>query len=252
MKENDNLSKRGKKGGARFPRYSLVHLDSFLQELVSKTHTNTISLQQLNAGVFKLGTKSATGDIKCSALKQFNLIEGDSKKLKATELCSKIAVSEGDEKLELFREAFMKVGAFKNIIETYQNSNIEKQKISQYAVGSLKVHPDMKDEFVKVLLESAQMIKFCTVNGNTVAFINTPLLSALGNEDKIEDNNDESDNESTESYAENKESNFSGQIFSQKHQGQVSNINVNLDIDPSMDPEKLEKLLKLLKNYGAI
>jgi hypothetical protein len=32
----------------------------------------------------------------------------------------------------------------------------------------------------------------------------------------------------------------------------LSNINVNIDVDPSMDPEKLEKLLKLLKNYGAI
>lgn len=41
-------------------------------------------------------------------------------------------------------------------------------------------------------------------------------------------------------------------VNSSRSSGQISNINVNIDVDPSMDPEKLEKLLKLLKNYGAI
>ena len=34
--------------------------------------------------------------------------------------------------------------------------------------------------------------------------------------------------------------------------GPISNVSINIDIDPSMDPEKLEKQLKLLKAYGVI
>ena len=83
-------SKLTRKGGTKFPRYSLEHLEPLLKDLVSKTHTNSITIAQLNAGVFKVGSNSDKGKIKSSALKQFKLLSGDYKAFNATELANGI------------------------------------------------------------------------------------------------------------------------------------------------------------------
>jgi hypothetical protein len=256
----DNLErlegKRGKKGGTSFPRYSLAHLNQFLSEFASKTHTSTINISQLNAGVFKLGANSPKGKIKSSALKQFGLLEGDYKKAKASELCSNITMSDGETQKKYFQEAFCKVSVFTNALNTFKDSKIEKTKIAQYAVSTLKVHPDMKDEFVKILLESAEIAGICKIDGNQVHFTN--LLHPIQSEDKdqnLDEDKDNTEEKNTNSESEiggleNPEGNLKQPVI--KRTGHASNINVNIDVDPSMDPEKLEKLLKLLKNYGAI
>jgi len=258
----ENLEgKRGKKGGTTFPRYGLKHLSAFLKSLVSKTHINTIDIAQINAGVFGVGAKSIPGKVKCSALKQFGLLEGDYTKFKATELCSKITIADSGEQKFLFQTAFKNVKIFVNTLNTFQNSKAEKSKIGQYAVSTLKVHPDMKDDFTNVFVESAEISGLCTIEGNAITFssFQTPIVPKvdLPEEHNEEDVDEEQEDEnSTDINSNGKNENGSkqdnSQRSSQRKQGQVSNINVNIDVDPSMDPEKLEKLLKLLKNYGAI
>lgn len=258
MKNNlDRLKgKRGKKGGTSFPRYSLAHLNQFLNDLASKTHTASITISQLNAGIFKVGANSPLGKVKCSALKQFGLLEGDYTKFKATELCSNITMSDGEEQKKLFEKAFCNVSVFTNALNTYQNSKIEKTKIAQYSVSTLKVHPDMKDEFVKILVYSAEMAGLCTIDGNTINFTNISQEVIPPINEQLHDENIEGKDTNAKIIVEESDMNDgeSNGSFSQanKKQGHVSNINVNIDVDPSMDPEKLEKLLKLLKNYGAI
>lgn len=250
----DNLEgKRGKKGGTQFPRYSLEHLLPHLKNLASKTHTNAININQLNAGVFGLGAKSPTGKIKSSALKQFGLIAGDYSKLKGTELTSQITNSDGEERIKHLQKAFKNVSVFVNAMHTFQNSKTDRVKIGQYAVSTLKIHPDMKDDFVTILIESANAAGLCTIEGNSVSFytLSTPDTDKDENEPAdIDDDNTDSENSSDTQQSENPtQTDLSS---SNRKSGKVSNINVNIDVDPSMDPEKLEKLLKLLKNYGAI
>lgn len=250
--------KRGKKGGISFPRYSLKHLIPFLKIIVSKTHINTIDLAQINAGVFAVGAKSTYGKVKCSALKQFGLLEGDYTKFKATELCSKITNSDGGEQTLLIQSAFKNVKIFVNALNTFQNSKTEKIKIGQYAVSSLKVHPDMKEDFANVFVESAEIAGLCAIEGNSITFKNFQTNTSNAklvemeeiNDDGINDNNLNNKDGEVKSIPENQATAI--QTNSTIRQGQVSNINVNIDVDPSMDPEKLEKLLKLLKTYGAI
>ncbi|OFX55631.1 MAG: hypothetical protein A2W86_14140 [Bacteroidetes bacterium GWD2_45_23] len=254
---NEQLDgKRGKKGGTQFPRYSLEHLYPFLKNLASKTHTNSISLEQLSAGVFGLGANSTAGKVKLSALKQFGLITGDYRQLKNTELTTKITMSDGAELKSYLQQAFQKVSVFVNTLNTYQNSKTDKTKIGQYAVSTLKVHPDMKDDFVSVLIESAKISELCTIDGNSVLF--GSLSKSIPNEtittDSIENETEENTNEDFIETPTQNQVNFEPRLQSNhsRKSGQISNINVNIDVDPSMDPEKLEKLLKLLKNYGAI
>lgn len=256
-KPNNLDGKRGKKGGTQFPRYSLSHLIPLLKNLVSKTHTNGITLEQLNAGVFGIGAKSTIGSVKSSALKQFGLlIAKDYKNMKASDLASQISMAEGDEQKKYLQAAFKNSSVLVNAFTTFHNSRTEKSKIGQYAVSTLKVHPDMKDDFVGILVESAVIAGLATADGNTVNFSNFSVISQTtsGSPD-IEENEDGDkvdDNESPDSPPPAPHLNPTSNSSHTRSQGQVSNINVNIDVDPSMDPEKLEKLLKLLKNYGAI
>lgn len=255
--KNENLKKRGRKGGTPFPRYSLSHMNAFLKALISKTHTATINMDQLSAGVFGIGAKSDIGKIKASAMKQFGLLEGDYTKFKAPELATKIEMSEGVEKITLLQQAFFNVKVFKNAFDTFKNSTIDKGKISQYAVSTLKIHPDMKDEFVKVLVESVEISGLGKSNGNAVTFEQPTIKTETKPESKSEDespdnNNGENDQSNDDTKNNGAPSEEASSMNSSRQTGKLSNINVNIDVDPSMDPEKLEKLLKLLKNYGAI
>src|ERR1700676_1600993 len=81
-----NLVKRGKKGGTRFPNYSLRQLLPNLKDITSKTHSRPITIEQLNAGVFKVGLNSDSGKIRYSSLKQYLLAEGEYKSITATKL----------------------------------------------------------------------------------------------------------------------------------------------------------------------
>lgn len=253
--------KGGKKGGTQFPRYSLDHLVIFLKNLASKTHINTVTIQQLNAGVFNVAAGSNRGKIKSSALKQFGLLEGDYQKLKATQLCRDISIAEPGEKEHLLEHAFFNVAIFSNAMKTFHNSTYEKSKIAQYAVSTLKIHPDMKEEFVKIFVDSAEVAGLCTVDGNTVSFLDkVPDDSTHNHEDENADGNDlhSADNSEVEDELdeernfEDEKQNNNSQHSKQNNKSKNSNINVNIGIDPAMDPEKLEKLLKLLKSYGAI
>jgi hypothetical protein len=241
--------KRGKKGGTRFPRYSLKHLVALLDSFLGKTHTSTISIEQLNAGVFNVSANSPKGKTKFSALKQFGLADGDYKKINSTSLCSDIAMSDGDVRITHLQKALQNVKPFADTLKTFQNSATEKTKIGQYAVSNLKVHPDLRDNFVKMFVESCEEASLCQIDGQSISFEQNPDLNINLDENPITEE-ENSEDEKIDKPTEKKEEQGS-QSYSTKKQGN-SNINVNIDVDPSMDPEKLEKLLKLLKGYGAI
>lgn len=249
--------KRGKKGGTRFPRYSLKHLTGLLDSFLGKTHTSTITIEQLSAGVFSMSATSPNGKTKFSAMKQFGLADGDYKKIASTDLCSEIAMNDGESRINNLQKALKNVKPFDDALKTFQNSTVDKTKIGQYAVSTLKVHPDLRDDFSKIFIESCEVAGLCSVDGNSVSFEQNPDINSEAEESLDGDKDQNTIDDSNDFPEVNDENNDEPlgqqdvQTYSTKKQGN-SNINVNIDVDPSMDPEKLEKLLKLLKGYGAI
>ncbi len=237
----DKKMKGGPKGGTRFPKHDLKSLVKHINELCSKTHSKAIDIEQLNAGVFHVRTKSPAGKIKYSSLKQYGLVKGGYKDIEATELCKKINLAAEEEKKELLRKAFLKVEVFKKTLETYQGSTINKSKIKQYANG-LKVHPANLDQFMDIFVSSAKFAGLCSVKDDEVTFLTTDDVM----DEEIEDNK-EQDSDSGE---ENKEDDTVDQPI--KKTGGSLKPNIQINVDPTLDPEKLEKQLKILKRFGLI
>jgi|GEM_PF-1953059 len=253
----------GKKGGTRFPNYSLKDVLVNLKDLASKTHSKPITIEQLNAGVFKVGAKSTMGGIRYSSLKQFGLSEGDHKSITATELARKIALASEEEKIQLIRQAFLNVPPFKNTFETYQGSTVNKTKIKSYSVSPLKVHPDLADKFIESLLESAQVASLCTFNGDEVTFVNAndveiKTTAFEGSNENGHHDDDFEDAEDADADAENEDDitathdEFRPAGSAKKSQVNRDLSNIAIQIDSHTDHEKLEKQLKVLRKYGLL
>ena len=251
-KKLDNLSKRGKKGGTKFPNYSLKQILPCLKELISKTTAKPTTIEQLSAGVFKMKAKSAEGKIKYSSLKQFGLAGGEYTKITSTKLASQIVLASEGEKSVYLREAFLNAPTFKNVFETFQDSSVQKLKIAGYSVSNLKIHIDASDKFLKSLLDSCEVAKMCTISGDEVNFINGKEANNTNNNDLdggvLEREEDENSEDSKDDFQEDE--NFPE--FKTNTNNQKNKPNIDLKIDPTLDADKLEKQLKVLRKYGLI
>jgi hypothetical protein len=234
---NENKSRPQPKGGRRYPQYSLNDLGKNIKKLCNVTHTKPITISQLNVGVFGVNANSIAGKIRSSALKQFGLIEGSYAKLSASELCRRINSAVGDEKEKLLREAFFNVGIFKETFETFQKSTEEKTRIVQYAANPLNVHPEKTANFAEIFIHSAESAGLCSVDGNRIKFVSGEGLA----EDVVSENIEQEDTTEDERFAETKPSGIKTQ-----------RPNLEIKIDPTLDPEKLEKQLKILKKFGLV
>ncbi|HWJ25832.1 MAG TPA: hypothetical protein VNS32_04765 [Flavisolibacter sp.] len=264
VSKGEKIKGGGKKGGARFPNYSLKQVLPNLKELVSKTHGGkTIAIQQLNAGVFKLKPNSSDGKIKFSSLKQYGLADGDYSSIVSKDLASKIEFATGEEKNSLICEAFFNVPLFKNTFDTFHGDTTPKPKIKAYCVSTLNVHPDSSDKFLESLVESAEVAKLCTITGEDITFINAKDVEAktsksevnIGDEDPDEDF-DEAEDSGTDIDEEDDEEIPQGEPKpngSFKKNRAVRDLsNINIQIDSHTDHEKLAKQLKVLRQYGLL
>lgn len=245
---NKNPTGRAK-GGKRYPKVNLEKIVEYTKRLVSKTHTGPQPKEVVLPGVFDSNTW--LGGQRLSATKQFGLIEGDSKAYSATGLAKKINSATPDELQNYLQESCLKPMIFKSLFDTFHNETVSQAKLKQQAL-TLGVHPDLGEECIEIFTSSL----IYTGLGSQVESDKIQIIEASSIIVEPEDFN--SEEEETEEKPQNETPptlspfNQQNQSFqSTKKQG-ASNVNVNIDIDPSMDPEKLEKLLKLLKGYGAI
>ncbi|MBW1298115.1 hypothetical protein [Aquimarina litoralis] len=147
------------------------------------------------------------------------------------------------------KKACLSPTIFKSLFDTFHNEIVSKPKLKQQALA-LEVHPDLGDECVDVFVASLVFSGLAIeVEGDKVQISKANSVIELEDEPS-ESEKDANGNESLQD-KNPQQTNLTRTIYSTKKQG-ASNVNVNIDIDPSMDPEKLEKLLKLLKGYGAI
>ena len=157
------------------------------------------------------------------------------------------------------QKAFLSPKVFQEIFTTFQDDSVTKAKIKQRALG-LKVHPDSAEECVEVFVESAETAGLATTDGDSIKLAKIgatlptpPVTDAETSEetaeieiDPVADDTEEETDEPTgqEELDEEPEPHSLG-----RSKGAVT---VNLAVDSSSDPDKLEKQLKLLKKFGLL
>lgn len=257
------MPKGGRTGGTIFPRVALADAIVFAKRLVSKTHVNPQSRDVIMAGVVQ--AKGPTAEIKISAMKQYGFLEGDSKNLySASSLAKKVAHATPDELKIYCREAAMGPKVFKQIFETYHGDTVTKAKLKQRA-ADLKVHPDKTTTCINLYIASMSEAGLISVDGEKISHLSTASLEATENQspelgpylnnESIENGNGTQN--STNAEDEISKPDLQGNLEQglQMPAGTLpprAIFNINVNLDSSMDIEKLSKQLELLKKFGAI
>ena len=256
MSDEKKTPKSGRKGGAVYPRIDLKQAVEYARKLVSKTHTGAQPASVVLPGVF--GSATNAGKIRASALKQFGLLDGTPKAYNATELARSINAAPPEDLPQLLRPAFMNVSIFKAIFMTFCDDTVTTARIRQHC-STLKIHPDSADHATELFVKSALFAGLITVNGDNISFV---AHSAIPTDDshegeptdavgsKEEESNDEGESDDLDSPPPDDRDQQGSQPPSRSAVGNRANIEIR--IDPSMDPEKLEKLLSVLKRYRQI
>jgi hypothetical protein len=264
MAEAANSDKRkppkgGRKGGTRFPQINLQKALEYGKKLVSKTHNGPQPEQTILVGVFN--TKGTTGEVRASALKQYGLMEGDTNKgYVASQLARDIEGAIPEERVLLVRRAFLTPKVFKQIYDTLQPDTVSRARVRQVVIAA-NVHPDSADKCVACFVDGAIHAGLGSVDGENIALINAGAIAAaaapaaddqdLEPEEQVEETEQEFVGEERE--ARSPAMNDGGEEQRRKAaELPRGDVRVNLAVDSSSDPDKLEKQLKLLKQYGLL
>jgi hypothetical protein len=259
MTRPTNLSGGRRKGGTQFPQIALKKAVEYAKKLVSKTHTEAQPAAIILKGVFD--SASSLGQVRASALKQYKLMSGPASAYEATDLAKRINSAPPNELQPLLREACLSPQLFKNLYATFQNDTVSRAKIKQQAL-QLKVHPDSGDKATGMFVESLVYAQMATEDGEGNVKIaqstsGAEILPSSTGED-VGAPSEEADDDTKDDHITNKEDQ-STDIKEPPPSGDHlpptpirSQMNVNLSLDSTMDPDKLEKSLTLLRRYGVI
>jgi len=269
-KNAKQMPKGGRKGGSIFPRTSLADALGYARKLVSKTHTGRQPAEVVLSGV--VGSKTDAGRIRMSALKQYGLLEGDAKaNYSASELAKRIAAAPEEEAIPLYRQAMLNPTVFRKLFETFHGDSVTKAKLKQRA-SDLKVHPDSAAACIDLYVAGMTTAGLVTHTGDQVKHVASSDLTpraAGGTGAETDEQTADDDLEAEEDGVGADEvgpvTNGSGEDGADGEKGgkPVSTngshkpgpravFNVNVTLDSSMDIEKLQKQLQLLKRFGAI
>jgi hypothetical protein len=240
------MPKGGRKGGTQFPQINLADAERYCKKLVSKTHNGPQPSTVILKGVFD--SAGPTGKVRASALKQYGLMQGESAAYMATALAKDLISAPPEERQKHLAMAFLNVKIFKALHDTFIEDTVSLAKLRQQA-SQLEVHPDNQELAVKLFVESAVSSGLATQDGDNVTLIrlaSEPTEAQAGQLSREDASSDakimDSDEEEMDNPSENNANARSARAV----------INVNVSLDSSLDTEKLEKQLKLLRRYGAI
>ena len=245
-KSNTNkfIPKGARKGGTRFPRQPLSNALVWVKKLVVKTHLAPQPQDVILSGV--VGNSGSMGQVRISTIKQYGFLEGDSKAYSASSLAKQYESSPPEEKIQILRKAALEPAVFKALFDTFQGDEVSAAKLRQRA-AELKVHPEETEKCAENYISSMITAELARVEGDKVIHISAAetLKTARNTPPENEDtsnvlNDDENIEEDSES-----------DLTLPKSRARAV-FNVTINLDASLDAEKLEKQLKLLKRYGAI
>lgn len=264
------MPKGGRKGGSVFPRVSLADAISYAHKLVSKTHTAPQPQDVILSGV--VGSKSGIGAVRMSALKQYGFLKGDVKtNFSADTLAKKICAAPPDELIALYREAVLKPTIFKKLFDTFHGDTVSKAKLKQRA-ADLKVHPDETVSCVDLYVGGMSTAGLVTVDGDQVKHLASSDVTAQSviadaDEDSVESSDSDPQSEELNEPANGTDANEGtppndtsdgARAIKPKtakedlEKGPRAVFNVSVTLDSSLDIDKLQKQLELLKRFGAI
>lgn len=249
-----------------FPRISLAEALPFARKLVGKTHTAAQTTDVVLMGVF--GSKHDKGKLGMSALKQYGLLTGDGTAgHTAAELAKQIAASPPEQLVTLLRRAVLKPKVFKALFETFHGDTVTKARLKQ-RLSDLDVHPDEAAKCVDLYVASAITAELVTMDGDRIVHLASSELApskAAASPDAVDDNEqpeveEPSDQVTDDSVADRAASpvkpapspSRTPQGLTVENPAPRAVFNVNVTLDSSMDIEKLQKQLELLKRFGAI
>lgn len=246
-KEPRKMPKGVKRGGKRFPQYPLNDAVKWAEKLVSKTHSGPQPQDLIKASVVE--AKSGVGDVRISALKQFDLLTGTSKGYSATELAKELRSAPPEEKRPLYQRAALKPDIFNAIYETYHGDSVNFSKLKQRA-ADLQIHPDAAPKCVEVYVETMEFAGLISREGDLFSHADKGNSADFGEEfigsdgSVINDDRDvsSSGNDLVDNVAEAQGTTRRG----------VATVQVNISLDSSLDTDKLQKQLELLRRYGAL
>jgi hypothetical protein len=269
-KKTRQMPKGGRKGGSVFPRVALSDALLLARKLVSKTHTSAQPKDVILSGV--MGNKSGIGEVRMSALRQYGLLKGDIKSgFAADELAKLIVSAPADELSPLYQKAILKPSVFKKLFDTFHGDSVTKAKLKQRA-ADLNVHPDEAETCADLYIAGMLTAGLVSVEGDRVVHQATSELVATVRQVEQEQGEhsfpdavlEERPEHASNALTPPTEASRTGNI----QNGSGSNLdsaagagtamgpravfNVNVTLDSSLDIEKLQKQLELLKRYGAI
>lgn len=256
-KPKKQMPKGGRKGGAKFPRYDLATAVAWAKKAVSKTHLGPQARDIIMSGV--VGAKSGMGNVRISALRQYGLLDGDASGYRASDLARQINVAPSEELKPLYQKAILQTSIFKTLFETYHGDDVTKAKLKQRA-ADLNVHPEEIETCVDIYVSGMITAGLVSEEGDKVKHVSSaevfngaqdkadaPVSETVSLElgdteacEEVEDNIEDTNHEDGTNKIE------------QRAPGPRAVFNVNVTLDSSLDIEKLEKQLQLLKRFGAI
>ena len=156
-----------------------------------------------------------------------------------------------DERPTLLQRALLTSKVFDKIFDTFHGDTVSKAQIAKRA-KELDVHPDSADECAQFFIESALTSGLGTMNGDSISLVNIAAVAVPSA------GNSEGDHAEDAAVAEAQAAAVVTAAAPVKRgassvvEGSKPGLNVSLNVDSSSDPDKLEKQLKLLREYGVI
>lgn len=252
------MPKGGRKGGTSFPRVSLTDALAYARKLVTKTHTGPQPQDVVYAGV--VGSSSGAGRVRVAALKQYGLMKGDAKAgYVALELAKRISSAPPDEMPPLLASAALHPSVFKKIHDAFQGDTVSKAKLRQRA-AALDVHPEETGTCVDLYVSALVVAGLATADGENVthtaadhsAATNSVSAAPDDSEDRADEVSEDANHDGDSADARSSSGAGTSTDAQPTGRGPRAVFNVNVTLDSSLDTEKLERQLQLLKRYGAL
>ena len=204
-----------------------------------------------------------------SALKQYGFLKGDAKSsFSADELAKRISAAPPEELAPLYRQAILRPTIFRKLFDTFHGDTWSKAKLKQRA-ADLKVHPDETATCIDLYVAGMTTAGLVTVEGDQVSHLAASSVSTVGGAGSDADSEPageqgsgsdlSGDEASTGSDLNSSGNGSTDEVKAAKplpngaaQSGPRAVFNVNVTLDSSLDIEKLQKQLELLKRFGAI
>ncbi|HEY3397181.1 MAG TPA: hypothetical protein VGM19_05910 [Armatimonadota bacterium] len=233
------LANTGRTPGANFPRRTLEEALGYVEGVLNAAGNGTLDEKRLATAVFKLKGVSTLSQVKLAALRQYGLLTGKNAALRPSKLCRELALAEGDKRLLLLQDAFLSCAPFKKLYMNYVKSTPTITNMAIYASTELHINPGKKQEFMDVFVAGLSLAGLGRSDGEQVE-----VLEAAGpaQPDEIAVESEDEDVISGDGEAPATLKTTPGRS------GPV----IEIKIDPTLDPDKLEKQLAVLRRFGLV